>query len=216
MSAIDAVRRLLPEKYRELAKFLIVGGTTWIIDTGTFFLLKHTVLPEKVLTAKIIAILIAMIVNYVLNREWSFRYRGGRERHHEALLFFVLNGIGIVVNLVPLWISHYVLGFSVEGGHTQFFESMADFISGSIIGTGLAMIFRFWAYRKWVFPELLAEAEPGDPALDEDDFSFNVPPSRRHEQGGQPGAPVQDPAGQAANPSWPAPVPPGPERPDQH
>ena len=64
---------LLPEKYREFAKFLVVGGTTWIIDTGTFFLLKHTVLPEKVLTAKIIAILIAMIVNYVLNREWSFR-----------------------------------------------------------------------------------------------------------------------------------------------
>ena len=202
MSVTDAVRRVLPAKYREFAKFLVVGGTTWIIDTGTFFLLKHTVLPEKVLTAKIIAILLAMIVNYVLNREWSFKDRGGRERHHEAALFFLLNGIGIIVNLIPLWISHYVLGFNSEN-YSPFVESMADFISGSIIGTGLAMMFRYWAYRKWVFPELVAEAEADDPAMDEDDFSFNVPPLQRR----------QDLPGATARTSGPAPTPAGPPAP---
>lgn len=177
MSAIDVVRAHLPAKYRQFAKFLVVGGTTWVIDTGIFFVLKHTVLPEKVLTAKIIAVLVAMIVNYILNREWSFRDRGGRERHHEAALFFLLNGIGIGVTLAPLGISHYLLGFRVPN-HSLFFENMADFISGSIIGTILAMAFRYWAYRKWVFPELTSEIDADDPARHQDDFSFNVPPQQ--------------------------------------
>jgi uncharacterized oligopeptide transporter (OPT) family protein len=44
--------------------------------------------------------------------------------------------------------------------------TVANFISANIIGTALGMAFRFWAYRKWVFPEeltphpeLVAEAE---------------------------------------------------------
>ena len=182
MSAIDVVRAHLPVKYRQFAKFLVVGGTTWVIDTGLFFILKHTVLPDKVLTAKIIAILVAMIVNYILNREWSFRDRGGRERHHEAALFFLLNGVGIIVNLAPLWISHYLLGFR-EPEYSPLFENVADFASGSVIGTVLAMAFRYWAYQKWVFPELVSENDdPTDPARDEDDFSFNVPPHKSKRQ----------------------------------
>jgi putative flippase GtrA len=178
VAVIDALRQRLPQRYRQFAKFLAVGGTTWVIDTGLFFLLKHTVLPGKVMTAKVIAILVAMIVNYVLNREWSFSNRGGRERHHEAALFFLLNGIGIVVNLFPLWVSHYILGLNASNV-SAFSESLADFISGSIIGTAIAMVFRYWAYRRWVFPELLSESEPDDPARNEDDFSFNVPPAPR-------------------------------------
>ncbi len=178
MSVIDQVRKYLPAKYRQFAKFLVVGGITWVIDTGTFLFLKHTVLPGKVITAKIIAILIAMIVNYVMNREWSFNHRGGRERHHEAALFFLLNGIGILVNLLPLWISHYILGFN-STQHTPTFEFWADVISGSIVGTILAMGFRYWAYTKWVFPELVSEMDPDDPAGEPDDFSFNMPPQRQ-------------------------------------
>jgi putative flippase GtrA len=29
---------------------------------------------------------------------------------------------------------------------------VADNVSGNIIGVGLALVFRFWAYRRWVFP----------------------------------------------------------------
>lgn len=175
MSLIDVVRQHLPVRYRQFAKFLVVGGTTWVLDTAIFFALTHSVLEEKPITAKIFAILVAMIVNYILNREWSFNNRGGRERHHEAALFFLLNGVGVAVNLLPLWISRYVLGFTL-GQHTPFAVIVADFIAGSLIGTVLAMVFRYWAYQKWVFPELVNESDPGDPARDPEDFSFNVPP----------------------------------------
>jgi putative flippase GtrA len=176
MSMIDVVRQHLPPRYRQFAKFLVVGGTSWVIDTALFFLLKHTVLPDKVLTAKIVAILVAMIVNYVLNREWSFNNRGGRERHHEAALFFVLNGIGTVVNLLPLWISHYLLGLNAEN-HSLVTENVADFVSGSVIGTVIAMLFRYWAYQKWVFPELVENGvEPDEATVAASELSFDIPP----------------------------------------
>jgi hypothetical protein len=52
VSLVDRVRDLLPPKYRELAKFLVVGGTAWIVDTALFTLLTHTILTEKVLTCR--------------------------------------------------------------------------------------------------------------------------------------------------------------------
>ena len=154
MALIDSVRQHLPVKYRELAKFLVVGGTSYVVDVGLFSLLSHTVLAEKVVTAKAISVIVATILSYVLNREWSFNSRGGRERHHEAMLFFVVNGIALALNLVPLALSQYILGINA-GHYSSLTVSIANFIAANVIGTALGMAFRFWAYRKWVFPEEL-------------------------------------------------------------
>ena len=177
MSLIDAVRRHLPEKYRELAKFLVVGGTAWIVDTGIFTVLSHTVLENKVITAKVISILISTMLSYVLNREWSFSARGGRERHHEAMLFFLVNGIALLLNLVPLWLSRYVFGFNVEH-YSRLTVSLTDFIFANVIGTLIGMAFRFWAYRRFVFPEELGP-HPDEQAADpDDDHDAEVPQAR--------------------------------------
>lgn len=154
MALIETVRQRLPVKYRELAKFLVVGGTSYVVDVGLFSLLSHTVLSEKVVTAKGISVIVATILSYILNREWSFNSRGGRERHHEAMLFFIVNGIALGLNLVPLAVSQYVLGIQ-PGSYSALTVTIANFISANIIGTALGMAFRFWAYRKWVFPEEL-------------------------------------------------------------
>lgn len=154
MALIETVRQRLPVKYRELAKFLVVGGTSYVVDVGLFSLLSHTVLSEKVVTAKGISVIVATILSYILNREWSFNSRGGRERHHEAMLFFVVNGIALGLNLLPLAISQYVIGIN-PGNYSSLTVTVANFVSANIIGTGLGMAFRFWAYRKWVFPEEL-------------------------------------------------------------
>jgi putative flippase GtrA len=153
---VDRVRDVLPPKYRELAKFLVVGGTAWMVDTVLFTVLSHTILDNKVITSKILSILVSTILSYVLNREWSFSNRGGRERHHEAMLFFLVNGLALGLNLVPLWLSHYALGFNIAH-HTQFTVSIADFVAANVLGTIFGMAFRFWAYRRFVFPEDLAQ-----------------------------------------------------------
>lgn len=139
-------------RHRELIKFGFVGATTWVIDTAVFLLLKSTVLDTKPLTAKIMAVLVATIVSYVLNREWSFRTRGGRERRHEATLFFVISGIGIAMYSAPLAASRYV--FDLQEPYVSLLtQNVADFLSGQILGTIVGMAFRWWAFRRYVFPD---------------------------------------------------------------
>jgi putative flippase GtrA len=159
VSIVESVLAQVPEplrsvliRHRELLKFAIVGGTTFFIDNGLWFLLKLTVLDTKPITAKAISVIVATIVSYVLNREWSFRTRGGRERHHEAALFFLISGGGLVINLVPPYVSRYVLDLHVPDV-ARWVQELADFVSGSVIGMLLAMVFRFWSFRRWVFPD---------------------------------------------------------------
>jgi putative flippase GtrA len=140
------------ERHHELIKFAIVGATTFIVDSAVFYTLKLTVLEPKPVTAKIIAGIVAVIASYILNREWSFRDRGGRERHHEALMFFAFSGVGVLLSMAPLWFSSYVMQLRVPEVSLTV-ENIADFISAYIIGNLLQMGFRFWAFRRWVFPD---------------------------------------------------------------
>ncbi|GAA5067988.1 GtrA family protein [Nocardia callitridis] len=176
MSFVDSVVSALPKplqhiayRNRELIKFAIVGATTFVIDSGIFYILKWTVLAEKPVTAKIISSVIAVIASYILNREWSFKNRGGRERAHEALLFFVVSGIGVVLAFTPLWVSSYV--FDLRQPNVSFtVENVADFISAFIIGNLLQMGFRFWAMRRWVFPDQMDEISSEFEELVEEEF----------------------------------------------
>jgi putative flippase GtrA len=159
VSFVDDVVNILPRtlrdltvRHHELIKFAIVGATTFVIDSGIFYLLKLTVLAPKPITAKIISGVIAVIASYILNREWSFKGRGGRERHHEALLFFVVSGGGVMLSNVPLWVSRYVFHLQVPDVSLAV-ENIADFVSAFVIGNLLQMVFRFWAMRRWVFPD---------------------------------------------------------------
>jgi putative flippase GtrA len=155
ISRLPRFIRPFAERHHELIKFAIVGATTFVIDSAIFYTLKLTVLEPKPVTAKIIAGIVAVIASYILNREWSFRDRGGRERHHEAFLFFAVSGVGVLLSMAPLWISSYVLMLRVpEVSLTT--ENIADFISAYIIGNLLQMAFRFWAFRRFVFPDEFA------------------------------------------------------------
>ena len=162
MSFADATIARLPrpirpfaDRHHELIKFAIVGATTFVIDSVIFYTLKLTILEPKPVTAKVISGIVAVIASYILNREWSFRDRGGRERSHEALLFFGVSGVGVLMSMAPLWVSSYVLGLRVPNVSLTV-ENVADFVSAYVIGNLLQMAFRFWALRRWVFPNELA------------------------------------------------------------
>ncbi|MUL46813.1 GtrA family protein [Mycobacterium sp. CBMA293] len=159
IARLPRVVRPFAERHHELIKFAIVGATTFIIDSGIFYTLKLTVLETKPVTAKIISGIVAVIASYVLNREWSFQNRGGRERHHEALLFFAVSGVGVLLSMAPLWVSSYVLQFRVPNVSLTM-ENIADFLSAYLIGNLLQMAFRFWAFRRWVFPDEMAHHAP--------------------------------------------------------
>jgi putative flippase GtrA len=51
----------------------------------------------------------------------------------------------MLISVGVLWVSHYVLGFT---------SPLADNISANVVGLGLGTLFRFWSYRRWVFPAI--------------------------------------------------------------
>ncbi|MEY3408212.1 MAG: hypothetical protein RL038_1273 [Actinomycetota bacterium] len=139
---ISLVRRIAPEA----SKFLTVGGVAYVVDVGVFNLLRSfeeiSPLSGKPLTAKIIAASIATLVAYFGNKNWTYANRQGQARRREISLFFIFNGLAMLIAVGCLWISHYLIGWD---------SALADNISANVIGVGLGTIFRFFAYRNWVF-----------------------------------------------------------------
>ena len=132
----------------ELAKFGVVGLVALVVDVGLFNLLRFAggegPMYDKPLTAKAVSVSIAATVAYFGNRYWTFRNRGRTSFHREYLLFFVLNAVGLGISVGCLWFSHYALDLT---------GPIADNISANVVGLGLGTLFRFWSYRRWVFPE---------------------------------------------------------------
>ena len=131
----------------EIAKFGVIGMISFVIDVGIFNLLLFGGGPftGKPLTAKVISVAVATTFAYFGNRFWTFRHRGRTNMGREYLLFFLLNGVAMLIAVGCLAFSHYVLGLD---------SALADNISANVVGLMLGTLFRFWSYRKWVFPAL--------------------------------------------------------------
>ena len=129
-------RHLIPE----LLKFGVVGGCGAVIDLGGAAVL-HGEFHVEALAAKATSTIIATLLTYLGSRFWTFKHRENQALGRELALFIVLNLIGLVVAEVVIAIVTYGLGL----------HSQLEYNAASVIGTGLATIFRYFAYRQWVF-----------------------------------------------------------------
>jgi len=132
---------------REIGKFGVVGGIAFIVDI-TLFNIASGVLGMGPLSAKTLSTVIAASVAFVGNRFWTWRHsvRSGLAREYG--LYFFFNAVGLGIGLACLGISHYGLG-SIWPGVFQ--TLLADNIAANIVGVAVGTLFRFWAYRRFVF-----------------------------------------------------------------
>jgi len=134
----------------QFARFGVVGLGGLVVDVAVFNLLRVTVLsPEAIhegpLIAKVISTSLAIIVNWLGNRYWTFGARRRSNALREALEFALVSVGGMLIALGCLWISHYVLGFT---------SLLADNVATNVVGLALGTAFRFTFYRQWVFREV--------------------------------------------------------------
>ena len=128
---------------KELTKFGLVGAAAWVVNAAVVWLLMHTAyFAHGHIKAKIVATVAATVFSWIANRLWTFRDKRQDDKKRELIQFLVANGIGMAIELVCLGISYYVLDLR---------SATASFISGTVIGTILGTIFRYFAYRFWVF-----------------------------------------------------------------
>jgi putative flippase GtrA len=140
-------RRSLASLGVQIAQFGLVGGLGFLVDLAVFNLLRATVLhPDAVdagpLLAKAASTLVAIAVNWVGNRYWTFGGQRTTRRRREALEFLAVSLLGMGIGLACLYVSHYVLGLR---------SSLADNVSANVIGLGLGSAVRFVLYRQWVY-----------------------------------------------------------------
>lgn len=129
---------------RLIARFGTIGLLAFVVDVGSFNLLRH-VLDVGPLTAKTVSVTLATTFAFFGNKTWTFDERGQRRVGTAYALFFVLNGAALLISLACLAFSSYVLGLR---------SPLAENISTNVIGVGLGTLFRFWAYQRWVFPQV--------------------------------------------------------------
>ncbi|WP_245545674.1 GtrA family protein [Nocardia higoensis] len=133
---------------RKGSAFLVVGGIGFLADAGVYNLLVfwggEGVMYHSPLPAKIIAIAVATVVTYFGNKWWTYGDKKSDNPVRQYLLYALFNVAAIALQLGCLAFSRYVLGLS---------SPLADNIAGTFVGQAVAVVFRYWAYDKFVFTD---------------------------------------------------------------
>ena len=142
---VRALRERFDQLLRELGKFGIVGAVCYGIDVVIFNIVRAYT-GEPIL-AKVVSTVIAATIAFLGNRFWTWRDRERSGLTREYSLYFGVNLVGLLIGVACLWTTHNWLG----SYWPVLTSALADNISANVFGVGLASLFRFWAYRKFVF-----------------------------------------------------------------
>jgi putative flippase GtrA len=159
----------MPPRAKQLAieafQFLTVGGISYIVDVGLSNLLVFglwimpALMHDSPLKAKIISTVVSVAVSWLGNRLWTYGKRQTGSNIRGMVRFAIVNLVGMGVVLVPGWFTVYILGLR---------DPVSYNISMNIVGIALGMVFRFFAYRHWVFKEEPAHPDRETIPVDDD------------------------------------------------
>lgn len=105
---------------KQILKFVVVGGTAFVIDYGVFAFLTY--IGIHYLLAQIVSFSVALIFNYIASIKWVFDAK--KQTRKDIVIFIVLAVIGLGINEILLYIG-------VE--ELKWHELLAKFISSVIV-----------------------------------------------------------------------------------
>ena len=132
----ERVRRLVPEAFA----FAVIGA----VNTALYLAITWVALPIGAVKATVIATVITTTLAYFANRYWTYRHHTKTALRREYTLFFGFNLVGMIIQSGSIAIGKYGFGLTEEHDELAFLAVTA---LGVVIGT----LFRFWAYRTFVF-----------------------------------------------------------------
>lgn len=137
----DGVRYTWRLLLKEISAFGVVGAVCFVLDLGVFQLL-YAHMGAGAVVAKFSSTVVSTTAAYFGHRFWSFSHRARTGLRREYALFFVVNGITLVLGLAIVWFVRYPLGQT----HPLVLQV------ANVISIGLGTVVRYVAYRQWVFP----------------------------------------------------------------
>jgi putative flippase GtrA len=131
----------------EVAKFGVVGALAFVL-TIVLVNVFHSGAGLGAITSATLANVLATVFSFAGNKFWAFRHRTGSHWGRESILFFLFNGVGILITDGVVGAVHYGLGLTDNFSYN----------AANIVGIGLATLFRLYSYRRWVFLHANGEA----------------------------------------------------------
>jgi putative flippase GtrA len=134
----------------EAAKFSAVNVVATIVAVTLFNVLVHGItgvsrpgiLNGWPVTAWFLANCVGMGISFHGSRRYAFRHRLPTGPGGGALNYVAVNLASFVIPMGCLWVTRNVLGWD---------SALADNVSANGVGGLLGMLFRFWAFRRFVF-----------------------------------------------------------------
>ena len=156
--ALAKLRQYLRGSWRvllkELSAFGAVGAVAFAIDLGVFAALSS----HGAIKAKIVSATLSTAFAYFGNRYLSFSHRARTSIGRETAFFFGINLITLVFSAACIALFVYPLHYGHQSGVV---------FAVNVVSIGIGTIFRFWAYKRFVFlhPD---RVHVDDPDLDEE------------------------------------------------
>ena len=120
--------------HHHFVRYLVVGGTTFIIDFGLLISL-HSSLGIGIAAATSVAYWASIIYNFVLNRYWTFDTgeKESLQRHITTYLMLLIVNYFFVVIFVSYSSNHI------------------SYILAKAIAVAIQMVWTYPVYKKWIF-----------------------------------------------------------------
>jgi putative flippase GtrA len=117
-----------------LVRYILVGGSTFVLDLGLLILLKEKA-GFSLALATSIAYWVAIIYNFILNRYWTFSVSERENLHRHILNYLVLLGFNYLFT---------VLFVSIVGRHIYFGLAKA-------IAVIIQTTWTYFVYKNYIF-----------------------------------------------------------------
>jgi putative flippase GtrA len=91
---------------------------------------------------------VGMLISFYGSRSYAFKHRVPTGPGGGLLNYAIVNFTSFAIPMSCLWVTRNVFGWS---------SVLADNVSANMVGAVLAMLFRFWAFRRFVFKRHVVE-----------------------------------------------------------
>ena len=138
MKLTEQIDRVLKAKtgniYIQLLRYLLSGGTAFLIDTGLMILLKEIV-GMNYLPASILGFIAGLIFTYILSIRWIFNERRLTNRWNELAIFALIGvvGIGLTWFFMRLFTGVFLIYYVISKVLTTVIVSLWNFGAKKLI-----------------------------------------------------------------------------------
>jgi putative flippase GtrA len=137
-SVINTLYRDSPDHFLvQLIRYVISGGVAFCIDFGLLYTLtEYGGINYNI--SNVISVIASTSASYLLNTLWVFNNRRFKNIKSEILIFFGINGVGLLLNPLLMWLLTAKLGIY--------------YIKTKVIITVIVVVWNYVA-KKWIlFP----------------------------------------------------------------